>query len=1760
MPPQRRAQSARERHTEPAARPGMVRVNPSLRQFLQAVKGGQLVLIQPGVAPPTGSLPEPEPEPELEPEPEPRPAEQAVPDHRSRPSLGRDAAAAGPGVLPVPRPPAVAPRRRGKLVGYAPIQVEIGHLGGATATLVVAEGTSRASRMFQVAARPQSVVGPSDGARGWGSDTLDELAYWQAREPQLGVMLVPASVRGLDGPGAKAAAEATIRSVYEDSRRIDKADQEFGKLTGMVAKIDGVRAEVDGEALAADPWLHRMANHHHQQRQQEDRALAVAVERSWEGAHPRKPVQLSAKPESAAPQRSKMTLRERQTADMQKWRNSRNAAAQAAPAKCTSWSVRGTGSATELPPQRPGSVATLNRRLNNRPSTSESQRPHSARVDSGFFGGAAIPGYSHAMVAGVLNPLTGQCEQEFHKGKMADELLTQAGGGSGRGLSRNSIVSETPAFHRYVPPIKRVTGLWWLQKMDDELKTMGRKIVGSQLIPDDRKESPMWEVEKKKLNKALAPPKPIVPATRKIKTIKTQDNTETKPENSKHEPEVEAWQPEENEPEPQNTPPKLVVIEAPAPEPARAPVPVPVPVVIREPEPPEVMSESDDDSIALSDISENAINLGGTGTGTVNVNTLKELLDSYPPSQGNRMRNHLVHAAAHYGSGCYKDAIKWLDAAMDVDAEETLTPTDLRLEFAVLLTCRGILMRKLGMLDSAFDNLQAAKEKYKLKEQWHHTSHGHLQRGSIRAALSELTEATVKFPECGIAHRLMGDIVRQEEADILQANTEKLQDALEPSVVSYSAAIACFVAELGSKNAGNPNDPTKATLQLEAYLQHCHMWRGVSNTLLQRPDLAIEDFQALVEYGEHSRDLLVRLGDCYVATHQFGTAWKTFNDVVERYPKCAMAYCQRGRAVFMNGFPSYALKDLNKANKLDQGDPLPLYYRACLRYTDKPLDADQDFSAALRVDQNNAHMLAARGVLREAIDRENFALKDYARAVELQPNLVHTHVNLGFLRLRQNPPDTEGALSCAESAIKHESNHAKAWVCKGEALRRMSWLTEAQRAFAKALHADPNCAIAFFCRGFMLAEMDENRLALYDLLSFLRCGNTDASARLMGQAYLLLDQHELAAVKFRKDLDKLESSTGNRNDAGGDPDDGAAESLRLLGEAFRGQGMLIDAQGFFDSAVLKAPKTALMYISRGRCCLDMEQKGMRPEGVPDKPSKKEKSQNCGPYGATALKDFNKAVSLDRTSALCWNELGIARRRLKQEGRGFAEFTTSISCDLRYVAALVNRAPLHAAMGNSHLALYDYTRAIEYDKNHITAYVNRGVLQFTLGSFAMAIADFDHALRLEPRCSVAWYNRGVCYQSLKKWDQAVQDYTKALASSPANFRVLRNRALAHLHGTKRADLARSDFVRILQQQPTSSELLCGLGLCEHRLKNSQEAIHYYAKALDCDTNCAAALLGRGNVYLEQIGSGSGGSIAIANAKNLCMADYQRAIHIYPNYVPAHVNMALALHESDRDADAWHVFTSALSMDPINPTALEGRAASSQVLENEFGAYLDMSAAITMEPKNARLLTTHGFIAQILNDVHVATHSYMKAAQNDPSYGLAHYNLALMLRTRGDLQGAKEAYTKAIGCGVGQNADHYPVLNRGIVHMELGDLQAALADFSVVIKAEPKSVAGYINRARAYASSAMWQEAEADYNEAVSLTPLDADLYQERSDVCGAQHKAPDCLKNYGTFLCLADGILPAGNNESTTEISKARPQRKAKAINQHPLPPRLQRRR
>jgi len=107
--------------------------------------------------------------------------------------------------------------------------------------------------------------------------------------------------------------------------------------------------------------------------------------------------------------------------------------------------------------------------------------------------------------------------------------------------------------------------------MELQVKTMGRKIIGAQLVPDDRKDSPQWQAEKKKLARTLAPPKPIAPAPRPVRKLqpRTKPNPVAKP--GPEVPEVAGWQPEAPSPLPSpsdDEPVVEVLPPAPAPEPA----------------------------------------------------------------------------------------------------------------------------------------------------------------------------------------------------------------------------------------------------------------------------------------------------------------------------------------------------------------------------------------------------------------------------------------------------------------------------------------------------------------------------------------------------------------------------------------------------------------------------------------------------------------------------------------------------------------------------------------------------------------------------------------------------------------------------------------------------------------------------------------------------------------------------------------------------------------------------------------------------------------------------------------------------------------------------------------------------------------------------------------------------------------------------------------------------------------------------------------
>jgi tetratricopeptide (TPR) repeat protein len=110
----------------------------------------------------------------------------------------------------------------------------------------------------------------------------------------------------------------------------------------------------------------------------------------------------------------------------------------------------------------------------------------------------------------------------------------------------------------------------------------------------------------------------------------------------------------------------------------------------------------------------------------------------------------------------------------------------------------------------------------------------------------------------------------------------------------------------------------------------------------------------------------------------------------------------------------------------------------------------------------------------------------------------------------------------------------------------------------------------------------------------------------------------------------------------------------------------------------------------------------------------------------------------------------------------------------------------------------------------------------------------------------------------------------------------------------------------------------------------------------------------------------------------------------------------------------------------------------------------------------------------------------------------------------------ACTRLIGrrTGTGQAAAYRA---RGYWKHQKGDLDAALTDYDISIKMDPKHVEGYDYRADVYQDKGQLDRAIADYNMSIRLNPTYAAAYYSRGRVYEKQGKIDEAVADYNSSL-------------------------------------------
>lgn len=210
------------------------------------------------------------------------------------------------------------------------------------------------------------------------------------------------------------------------------------------------------------------------------------------------------------------------------------------------------------------------------------------------------------------------------------------------------------------------------------------------------------------------------------------------------------------------------------------------------------------------------------------------------------------------------------------------------------------------------------------------------------------------------------------------------------------------------------------------------------------------------------------------------TLW---SDVLERHPRSAVSYGNRGHARAASGDAAGALADFQAALDLGLAPALRarvLFDRARLRQDLGELEAAvAEYGEALRLDPRHVEALVNRGNALDAAGRPADALADYDEALRRDSGSDLAYYNRGLTRRRLG--DLPGALSDFDAALRLNPWRPAAWFNRAVVLAAIGRLAEAREDLDRAVALRPDDGETLRLRGAVRGRLGDARGAEEDL-------------------------------------------------------------------------------------------------------------------------------------------------------------------------------------------------------------------------------------------------------------------------------------------------------------------------------------------------------------------------------------------------------------------------------------------------------------------------------------------------------------------------------------------------------------------------------------------------------------------------------------------------------------------------------------------------------
>lgn len=384
----------------------------------------------------------------------------------------------------------------------------------------------------------------------------------------------------------------------------------------------------------------------------------------------------------------------------------------------------------------------------------------------------------------------------------------------------------------------------------------------------------------------------------------------------------------------------------------------------------------------------------------------------------------------------------------------------------------------------------------------------------------------------------------------------------------------------------------------------------------------------------------------------------------------------------------------------------------------KVREADQAYTAILRIQPNHPDANHNLGVLCMSIENFDQALIFLERALDAKPTIKQFWLSyINVLIKTENFEKAKNILSQAEE--------------KGFEIDGFEELKEKKKSKTNIKLGDPSPKaiknlINLYNQGKFQLSLNKAKELLRDYPNSINLIN------IIGGNYLGLGDYESSIKEYKKAISIK-------------PD--YVEAINNIGIALNKKGEQEEAINSYKEAISIEPNFPEAYFNLANILKDQ---GKLEE---------------------AIDYYKKVISLKANYVDAYNNLGNAYKAQGKLNKSIELYKKALSVNPKYIKPLNNIGNSLQELGKLEEARKIYEKVLSISPDYIDAYNNLGVTLKEQGNFSLAIEAYNKAILLNPKSEQVYYNLGNIFLETGNYNKSVDSFNNAINNSIDNPKIL-----------------------------------------------------------------------------------------------------------------------------------------------------------------------------------------------------------------------------------------------------------------------------------------------------------------------------------------------------------------------------------------------------